>query len=257
MAASLLACALAMAQQGLTPPQIGFFRDSANNLRRLHGISGTFWLGNVTASGVSGAASSGRSAMIVSWQGIRVLDASGRPVGRAWPSAGPALFAFTSEGAPALAWLSSSHELLRWDGLQFERVPIDADALGGTAVSLAAPDPGRAAFLVQRGEQLWRVDLSLLDGAVLGGENIPTAAAPALLLSDGAIVCAGDERNLVIRGPQGAERTVPFSGSPTELTLLGQDWILVESASAPVHSALRLSAAALFELPEAAEMRRR
>jgi hypothetical protein len=248
---------LAAAQQGLTPPQIGYLRDSAGNVRLLHGISGTFWLGDTVASGAGGAASSGTASMIVARYGLRVLDASGRPVGLTWPAAGPALFAFTATGAPALVWLSSSQELLRWNGQQFERLSIDPGVLNGTAVSLAAPDPGRAAFLIQRGEQLWRVDLSLLDGAVLGSETIPAAVAPAILLDDGTIAYAGASRNIVIRNPQGVERSVPFNGSPAELTLLGQGWILVESGSPQIHSALRLGAGALFELPEPAETRLR
>ena len=253
----LFAGALATAQPGLAPPEIGYLRDNAGNMRPLHGISGTFWLGDVAAVGVDGVASSGRASMVLTRQGLRVLDASGHPVGRTWPAAGPVLFAFTSAGAPALVWLSSSQELLRWNGLQFERLSIDPGVLSGTAVSLAAPDLGRAAFLVQRGEQLWRVDLSLLDGSVLASENIPAAAAPVILLDDGTIVYARVSQDIVIRNPQGMERSVPFSGSPAALTLLGQDWILAESGSPQIHSALRLGTGALFELPEPAGMRLR
>ena len=246
----LLAGASAMAQPGLAPPEIGYFRDSAGNVRALHGISGTFWLGGTVASEAVSVASSGRASIVVTRQGLRVLDTAGHPVGRPWPAAGPVLCAFTSAGAPALAWLSRSQELLRWNGLRFEPVSIDTRDLGGTAVSLAAPYPGTAAFLVQRGEQLWRVDLSLSDGAVLASENVPAAAPPAMLLDDGTIVYSRAGQDIVIRDLQGAERSVPFAGSPMELMPLGEDWILVESASPRIHSALRLSAGAVFELPE-------
>ena len=254
---ALFAGALTAAQSGLAPPEIGYLRDSAGNVRPLLGISGTFWLEASVLPDASGVASSGRASMIATRYGLCVLDASGRAIGRIWPAAGPVLFAFTSTGAPALAWLSSSQELLRWNGLQFERVSVDAGALGGAALSLAMPGPGSAAFLVQRGEQLWRVDLSLLDGSVLEAENIPAAAAPAILLDDGTIVHAGATGSIVIRNPRGVERTAPFNGSPTGFTLLGQDWILVERGSPAILSALRIGTGALFVLPEATETRPR
>jgi len=253
LAVGLVLGARATAQSGLKPPEIGCLRDRAGNVRLLHGISGTFWLGGTVALGADSAASSGRASMIITRYGLRVLDASGHSVGRTWPAKGPALFAFSSAGAPALIWLSNSQELLRWNGLRFERLSIDPGVLGGTAVSLAAPDPGRAAFLIQRSEQLWRVDLSLRDGSVLGSAKIPAAAVPVILLNDGTIVYARASQDIVIRNPQGVERSVPFSGSPAALTLLGQDWILVESGSPQTHFALRLGAGAMFELPEPAE----
>lgn len=252
-AIGLFAGVLATAQPGLAPPEIGYLRDSAGNVRPLHGISGTFWLGGAVASAAVSAASSGRASMILTRFGVQVLDASGHSVGRRCPAAGPVLFAFNSAGAPALLWLSRSQELLRWDGLLFERVSIDTGALRGTVVSLAAPAPGKAAFLVQSGEQLWRIDLSLMDGSVLEGENIAGAAAPAILTDDGTIVCASPGQHITIRNPQGVERSVPFAGSPAAFTLLGPDWILVASGSPRIHSALRLSTGALFELPEPAE----
>jgi len=257
LAAGLLISAFATAQPGLAPPEIGCFRDSAGNVRPLHGISGTFWLGAPVISGVDSVASSGRASMIVAGNRLRVLDGSGHPLGRTWPAEHPVLFAFAPDGAPALAWLSRSQELVRWNGVRFERVIFDVGLLSGTAISLAAPQSGRASFLIQRASQLWRVDLSLLDGSVLGSENVPAAALPAILLDDGTIVYARAGQDLVIRNPQGVERGVPFAGPPTALALLGQDWIFVESGSPQSHFVLRLSTGALFELPESAETRSR
>jgi hypothetical protein len=240
------------AQSGLTPPQIGFLRDSVQNVRPLLGISGNFWLGDAVAANVVSAASSGNASMLKTKDSLCVLNALGHPVGSAWTATGTALFAFTTAGAPALAWLPDSGELLRWNGTGFKPTPASAADLDGAVVSLAAPDSSSAAFAVQRDGQLWRVDISLLDGGVLFAANLAGAAAPALLFDDGTLLYAG-KAALVLRGPQGQERTIAFTGSAVEFTPMGQDWILVENGQPPTYLGLRLSTGRLFELPEVAQ----
>jgi hypothetical protein len=187
--------------------------------------------------------------MIKTKDALCVLDALGHPVGSAWTAGGTALFAFTPAGAPALAWLPDSSELLLWNGIGFAPTPASAAVLNGTAVSLAAPDSSRAAFLVQRGQQLWRMDISLSDGGVLFAASLPGASVPALLFDDGTLLYTGKSA-LVLRGPQGQERAIAFTGSAARLAPMGRDWILIESVQPPAQLGLRLSAGALFELPE-------
>jgi hypothetical protein len=251
MATLLLAGSLATfasAQSGLTPPQIGFVRDGAHTVRPLLGISGNFWMGEAIASGVDSAASSGRASMLKTKTGLHVLNALGHPVGRPFPAAGTVFFAFTPAGAPALAWLDAGF-LLRWNGIRFERTVVTAAGLDGIVVSLAAPNSSTAAFIVQRDRDLWRVDISLMDGAVLFAAKLPGATAPALLFDDGTLLYTGKSA-LMLRAPQGEERAIVFSGSPTQFAPMGRDWVLIETGLPAAHFGLRVSTGALFELPE-------
>jgi hypothetical protein len=240
---------LGLAQGGLTPPRIGFVRDGAGNIRPLFGISGNFWLGEkVAADGVSLASSRSFSILKTS-RAILVYNAVGDLVGRPTPAAGSALFAFTPAGSPAFAWLQDSGELLKWNGQRFQPTSVNAASLDGTVVSLGAPDSSTAAFLVQRGTEVWRVDVSVLTDAVVFSANLPGVTAPALLFDDGSVLYAG-ESALVLRNGQGVERAISFSGTAAQFTPLRSDWVLIDNGQPPAHLALRLSTGAVFELPE-------
>jgi len=41
-----------------------------------------------------------------------------------------------------------------------------------------------------------------------------------------------------------------MSGTAAQFTPLGSDWVLIDNGQPPAHLALRLSALAVFELPE-------
>jgi len=247
--ATLLAGTLAWAQSGLTPPQIGYVRDRASNVRPLLGISGNFWLGDAVASHVLSAASSGKASILKTTGMLHVLDALGHPIGRGWIGYGPAVFAFTPSGGPALAWLPESGHLLLWNGLRFEPARVNPADLHGTVVSLAAPGPDRASFVINRDGQLWRVDISIRDGAILFAAALPGATAPALLFDDGSLLYTGSSA-LILRDSQGTERTVPFTGTPVQMAPMGRDWVLIETSRPATQFGLRLSTGAVFQLPE-------
>lgn len=251
LAGTIALAPVGLSQSGLTPPRIGLVRDGAGNVRPLFGISGNFWLGEKFAGVAASITSSGTFSIVKTARAILVYDALGHIVNRPTPAAGPVLFAFTSAGAPAFAWLRDCGELLRWNGPRFEPTPVTAAGLNGTVISLAAPDPSTAAFLIQRGTEIWRVDVSRFNDAVVFAANLPGVSAPALLFDDGSVLYASDAA-LVLRNAQGTERTIAFSGTVLQLAQLGSDWVLIDNGQPPAHLALRLSTGAVFELPEVA-----
>ena len=253
ISAFVLTASLAAAQSGLTPPRIGFVRDSANRLRALLGISGNFWMGGTVARGVIDAASSGRASILQTRRGLIVVDTAGDPLSRPFPASGEALFAFSDDGSPALVWLRESGRLLRWTRRGFIAVPA-ADP-GGSVVSIAAPRASSAAFLVERDREVWRVDISLGDGALLFAAKLPGVSSPALLLDDGTLLFARNS-SLVLRNPEGDERTIAFDNVAIRFAPVGRDWILIDTTTT-THLVLRLSTGALFELPESTQEARR
>jgi len=90
-----------------------------------------------------------------------------------------------------------------------------------------------------------------LDGSVLFAGNLPGASLPALLFDDGTLLYAGNS-SLMVRGPQGEERAIAFTGAAAAFSVLGPDWVLIESGNPLTPRGLRLSTGAVFELPEVA-----
>src|SRR5437016_879447 len=109
----------------LATPQIGFIQDSGNALRPVYGIAGNFVLGDSAAAGVQAASFSGSFGMLKTRSTLIVIDRQGQVVASQDAPAGPALFAFSRTGAPALAYLPDANVLLQWlDGV-FQQVPLD------------------------------------------------------------------------------------------------------------------------------------
>src|SRR5919199_1696776 len=100
----MLWSASAMAQATIAPPLVGFFRDSRSHLRRIFGVRGAFILGKAEISGVESFAFSGRFGLVKTELELLILDEAGRLVRSEAAPAGAALFAFDSDGAPALCY---------------------------------------------------------------------------------------------------------------------------------------------------------
>jgi hypothetical protein len=104
----------------IAPPQAGFIRDGAGELRPVHGLAGSFVLGEPVASGVQSAAFSGRTGLAKTRDTLRAFDAEGRLLGETPAAEGPARFAFSSDGWEAVAFLPETCETIRWRNGSFE-----------------------------------------------------------------------------------------------------------------------------------------
>ena len=244
---------MAWAQTSLTPPQIGFMRDAVGSLRPVHGIAGNFLVRDPMAIGVISAAHSGSYGWVKTSSTVAVIDKTGSIVASSAAADGPALFAFTRTGEPALAYLAASKQLLTWNAKAFTTVLFDATALGANAVlSIAAPDSGHAEMIVQRDDGLWDVRVQLPTGEIDAQTALLGIAAPVLMLSTGELVY-GDADGIVLRKPDGSEQHISAQ-LPASFTFqqMGAGWLQLQDLAGGRQFAIRIAQnrEQSYQLPE-------
>ncbi|HEY6393021.1 MAG TPA: hypothetical protein VIX89_17200 [Bryobacteraceae bacterium] len=222
----------------LAAPQVGFIQDSGNTLRPVYGLAGNFILGDPVAANMESASFSGLFGIVKTTSALVVVDRQGQVVASQDAAAGPALFAFSRNGAPALAYLPNANALLQWSDGVFQQVPLDPQT---TVVSIAAVDPGQAAFILQRDDGLWDVRILLSTGEVISQTAIVGVAAPALMLATGELLY-GDANGIVLRRPDGSEKHIDAQLPPTfAFQQMGDGWIQVRDLATQQQYAVRLS----------------
>ena len=197
--------AAACAQPALAPPQVGFLQDGANSFRPVFGIAGNFVLGGSAFGGVASAAYSGSFGLVKTDTSVIAVDSQGQVLASMDAPAGPAYFAFFSDGSPAFVYLPSANLLLQWYGTGFQMVPFDCQLFPASAVmAISAPDRGHVAFLIQRDHGLGEARALIESGGFDSQEALPGVHAPALRLASGELIYA-DANGIVIRKADATE----------------------------------------------------
>jgi hypothetical protein len=244
--ATLLSCAAAaLAQPAISTPSVGVVRDSAGSVHAVNGIAGNFLIADTGISNAVSAAFSGSAGLIKTDSELLVLDASNQVSARYDVPGGPALFAFDSSGAPALAYYSGTLFRFREDSLE----PVN---WSGDAVAIALAGPQSAAVLVRRDDQLWNVRLSVMSGEVENEALLAGVSAPAALLPDGSVLYT-DQDGVVVHDATGAERRAGAGIQADYFERMGKDWIAIREVSGGRLFALRISQPdlSLCQVPEA------
>ncbi|MGD0298214.1 MAG: hypothetical protein ABSE86_13970, partial [Bryobacteraceae bacterium] len=166
------------AQRSLAPPQVGFMQDSQGGIRPVTGLAGNFLVGRAASTGIVSAGFSGAFGMLKSDSALTVIDQQGRAITSVDAPAGPALFAFSIDESPALAYFQQSKTLAVWDGHTFHTVPLETD---DTVLSISSP----TALIVQRDSGLWELGVDLATGAIVWQTALPGVTAPVLMLASG------------------------------------------------------------------------
>ena len=253
-AALCLAATIALAQlegqPGIAPPQLGWVRDSNHGLRPVTGLAANFILGDSVTDGVISSAFSGSFGIVKTDSTVSVLDRDGHLVSQlVFPGdadAGPALFAFSNDGAPAFVYLAQSRTLLKWNTDRLEPAPFNVDLLQGPVQTIASPTPDRVSAIVKRDDGLW-----LIDFVSATQTPLPEIDGPVLLRNDGALLYTRPHL-LVLRQPDQSEQTIELSVAVTAFESMGQDWVHLTAPEASLHFALRLEPGReqLYQLPE-------
>ncbi|HYL73458.1 MAG TPA: hypothetical protein VEU96_04600 [Bryobacteraceae bacterium] len=253
---SMAIAAMACAQPGLAPPQIGFIQDSSNALRPVIGIAGNFLLGDPMQTGLTSAAFSGLSGMVKTDSALLAIDRQGQPVAASDAPSGSALFAFSQSGAPSFVYFVDANAWMTWDGQQFQPGAFDLSAFDSpVVVSIASPNDGEAQIILQRDDGLWDIRLQLSAGTVTSQSAIPGVTAPMLALANGNLIYR-DADGLVLRKPDGSELHIPAPLPPNiAFQQMGDGWIQIRDLDTPNQFAVRITEGReqFYQLPEADE----
>jgi hypothetical protein len=223
----------------ITPPQVGFIQDSGNTLRPVYGLAGNFVLGDSAAANVEAVSFSGSFGMLKTASTLIIIDRQGQVIASQDAAAGPALFAFSITGAPALAYLPDAGVLLQWSDGVFQQVPFVPSA---KTLSIASVDAGQAAFILQSDDGLWDVRIQLSSGEVLSQTALVGMTPPAFMLATGDLLYR-DANGIVVRKPDGSEKHIDAQLPPTfAFQQFGEGWIQVRDLGTQQQYAVRLTA---------------
>jgi len=245
---SLLSTAV-WAQHALAPPEVGYMLDSHSHVYPVNGLAGNFLVGRTTTSGVISAAFSGSFRLLKSDSALTVINQQGRRVARMDAPPGPALFAFSANGSPAVAYFTQSKTLCVWDGREFQPGP----AFDQAVLSISALSSSLGEFVIERGGELWELQVELATGAIVSQAALPGIAAPVLMLAGGGLLYR-DSRGLVLRRSDGTQKLIAAK-LPANLALsqMGKAWIQLTDLATGRLSALSIAPGheAYYLLPEA------
>jgi len=252
LAITLLWSAISGAQPGLAPPRLGCLLAETGSLRSVVGLPGNFILGEVVESDVRSAACSQRFALIKLDDALELRDEETRLIGRWSAPGGPALFALSAEGPPALIYFPHTSQ---WFGVAetgFRNLELDWPETDVEVLAIAQPEKDHLTAVVRKENCLRLLKMSLASRQVEEDRELAGASAPVLLRQDGAVLFA-TPGGLVIQTPEGADRRMPLPGPPMELVQMGGGWVHVKLAEGKGHLGLRLleDGEELYQLPEA------
>ena len=256
VAMAFMLAAAVYAQPALAPPQVGFLQDGANSYRPVWGIAGNFVLGGSAFSGVASAAYSGSFGLVKTDKSVIAVDNQGKVLASMAAPAGPAAFAFFSDGSPAFIYLASTNLLFEWYGTRFQMVPFDYQLFPPSAVlGISAPDRGHVTFLIKRDLRPWEIRVLIDTGQSDSQAALTGANTPALRLSSGELVYA-DANGIVIRKADATEihlnAQLPLSFSFAQM---GAGWVELSDLGSSARFAIRVTPGreSLYFLPEVSQ----
>ncbi len=190
-------------------------------MRPLVGLAGNLVLGDSLLDGVLSSASSASWTLLKTSASLVALDLNKNIQFSLDIDDDTALFAFAQDGTPALAFLPGRNTLLKWQTDHFQSIPFAADLLDGDPIAISTPADNWVRFVIRRSDGLWRIDLSIQDGAILSQSALPGIQGPVLMQADGSLVYV-DQTWLVI-----GERRIQLGFAGGDLRSIGDGWIQV------------------------------
>ena len=251
----MLWCAVsAAAQPKLNAPMVGIARDSRQQLRMVHGLTGTFVLHNVIGENAVEWAFDGENGLAVTKSQLLILGAEGKVLATRSIPEGGTVAASQAVFLPAEneLWLSGPKGLAA-------KVPVNPDLIGGRVLAVGSMQGHSVALAVCREAALWLLSIDTQKGTLLEEspqpEKISASACHSngtrslLLLSDRFLVAT--PHGLLVRTTAGVERTIP--GAATHLARAGAGWVEMETGGAVHMIRITADGEKVYQLPAAKE----
>jgi len=235
---------VASAAAQIRPPQLGFAGNADGTLRPVYGVAGNFILGPAVAGRVISQAFSGSMGLLKTDSTLAAFDGQGRVLATLDAAAGPALFAFSPDGATALAYVQSSNTLVEWRAGGFSTEPFRSQP--DVVLAVALSNTLEASLIVQREDGIWETGPAS-QRALVG------VTAPVLALASGELVFS-DVTGFVLRNPNGAEIHVAAQ-LPAKFSLqqMAGNWLQVSDLGTGRRFAIRVASGreGFYRLPPA------
>jgi hypothetical protein len=243
----------AAAQPAITSPKVGFVQDGAHALRPAYGLAGNFILGPSVAGQVITQAFSETLGLFKTGTSLAAFDLRGHLLASIDAGDGPALFAFSPNGAMAIAYIASSNTLIQWRGGKFAAVLLNPDEeIFDNVVAIAFPSPYQVSLLVQGSDALWEIHLPLGKAWPVSQKVLPGVHAPVLALPSGDLVYS-DPAGIVVRKPDDSEVHIAALIPPNfSLQQMNRDWVQLTDLDSPARFAIHVAAGheSYYQLPE-------
>jgi hypothetical protein len=248
-----LIMALSMAAQStIRPPQMGFAGAADDTVRPVYGVAGNFILGPSVAGKVVSQAFSGSLGLLKTDATLVAFNAQGQVLATSEAAGGPALFAFSSDGVSALAYVASSNALVEWRSGEFSPIrtrPVTSPT--DIVLAIAWPNPLEATLIVQRSDGIWEVQFPFTRGTMVSQKALVGVTAPVLALASGDLVYS-DANGIVLRDPNGTEVHIAAQ-LPAKFSLqqMDSEWVQLTDLASATRFAIRILSGheAWYQLP--------
>lgn len=251
----MICAASALAQPKFSAPLAAIARDSHQQLRLVHAVSGTFILHDAIGDTAAGWAFDGNSGLVKTAAELLTIGANGAISARRSAPQPEAVL------GPQTVFFPETHELWQTGPNAVTKVPIEPQLIAGSVIALG-PARNRSVQLgVCRESALWLLSVDTTHGAITQelapagaiGEQacLPSGGGSLVLLADRMLLATA--RAVLVQTTAGIERSIPISASYAARA--GQQWIEVGSASGPAHM-IRITSGGeeAYQLPAAQEL---
>jgi hypothetical protein len=221
----------------VSAPRVGFARFAGGSVHAVSGLPANFVVGDLPITRADRVSFSDSGGLLARNGEIDLVDANAQSVASFASDEAAPLLNIDGALTTAIAWLPSSHSILRWDGKGF--VVTEAN-VAGEITALQWIEPDKARLLVRQGDaSISSVTVSLTTGQIIDSQTVPGIEGNAF--AQHSFFIAANSKTLVVESADGQRRVLPLAAPDITIERMSSDWLHIFSASSGEHWALHLT----------------